>query len=482
MVALLSQDKITHRMKIAIPEFFPLINGKKFIPKPERIRFMTNPWTQSRSAKIHENIPNDVKLAVQSAVDAINGPWGSWTASDRRNLLFKLAQTLSVNKAHLARLEAQSGKPITQALEDIDACVDTFNYFASYIPKGSIWNDVTSVSYTIPEPIGVTALITSFNYPALLAVWKIAPCLAAGNTLIIKPSIQTPQSTCEMMNLFKDLCPPGVINCVLGGADIGMELVENENVACISFTGSTLVGRDIGAKCGTKRTILELGGKNCAIVCADVDIESTAIQIVNGAFSNMGQNCCGISKVYIHSSIHDAMLKRIVYHSRNLMIGDPSLSSTQFSALIDSNHFNNITTSIAIERETNPPLIGGNSIGSCTIPPTIFNHVADDSKLATMEIFGPVLAIMEPFDEIETAVSRANKTNYGLACGLWTNDIRTKEYVVKKMRVGMVWINKYNILPPFLPFGGRGHSGQGKELGEEGLAGYTFTKSVYSKL
>ncbi|KAJ1340007.1 hypothetical protein BSLG_005331 [Batrachochytrium salamandrivorans] len=487
------------------------------------------PSTETHLTTIQANVPGDIDSIVASARSALNaGPWGTaeWTGVRRRHentclhialksffpitlhALNAIADLIHTHSDHFAWLETLTGKPTTQSYEDIHACEHTLRYFASHADQinGRTYAfDAQFDSYTLKEPIGVCGLITSFNYPLLLAIWKIAPALAAGNTVIIKPAPQTPLSTLYLAQVIHEagILPPGVFNVVLGGADIGQALALHSDVNLISFTGSSHVGRLVAISCAQAspphKCMLELGGKNCVIVCADAELDLAVESVVDAAFANMGQNCCAASRLLLHRDIHDEFLTMLKKRTEALVIGDPFDKKTSQGPLIDQRQFESVSKFIELANATDAIRVisGGGRVGPIGyfLQPMILSGVPDNSPLATDEIFGPILSVLQPlslfivlplcvcaipFDTIEEAVARANKSAHGLAAGVWTNNLKWMQFATRRLNVGMVWQNYYNDIPPYLPLGGRKQSGYGTDLGIETLEAMMVTKSVHS--
>ncbi|KAJ3372370.1 hypothetical protein HDU91_003610 [Kappamyces sp. JEL0680] len=342
------------------------------------------------------------------------------------------------------------------------------------------------------DPLGLVGLIVSFNYPLcrtrrltlVLLSWKLAPALAAGNVVLAKPAPQTPHSARLLARLVEEmqLAPAGVFDIVEGDGRVGMELVQNVRVSKISFTGSTAVGKKIAVECAQllKPCTLELGGKNAAVVARDADLAATIPLLVDGAFTNAGQNCCALSLLYIHRSVYGPVLERLKQTTQQLRLGHPGDSSTEFGSLVDHAAYDRVAGLIrsAQDRRLECWTTGHQDRENRIIPPTIFTGVTLSDELAMQEIFGPVLCVMEPFDDWHTAVAEINSLRYGLASGIFTRDAATAEDFARKADTGMVWVNHWNDCPPHLPFGGFRDSGLGKELGVEAIRSFTKQKSV----
>ena len=477
-------------MKYSIQYTKPFIGTFNAIPglKPY---VLTSPVTEEPLASISGNQADHIDTAVAVSREALVS-WGSWTGAQRRIAMTRISDLMKTNKDELAYLESLGGKPIKQALGDIEASIECMRFFAGHAEaihgKYMAFNPQFQ-SFTIKEPIGVCGLISSFNYPLLLAIWKVAPALAAGNTVIIKPAIQTPLSTLLFAKLVSEAeLPSGVFNVVLGGAEVGEAIAKHPGIDMISFTGSTNVGRLVAsasALAGPRPCILELGGKNAIIVFQDANLEKAADSIVVGAFANMGQNCCAGSRLLVHSSVYDRVIALVKERVEKLVVGDPFDEATDLGPVIDKGQFDKVMRYIQIAKDTNLRcLSGGKRVGDrgYFVQPTVYTQVNDDSPLAKEEIFGPVLAILTSFDTIEEAIQRANASEYGLACGVFTSDLGKFQLCAKKIKAGMIWVNHYDDYPHYMPFGGLKHSGYGKDLGVESLDAFTVIKSVHAMI
>ncbi|KAI8068863.1 aldehyde dehydrogenase domain-containing protein [Thamnidium elegans] len=337
-------------------------------------------------------------------------------------------------------------------------------------------------TYTTREALGTVALITSFNYPLLLTGWKLAPALAAGNCAIVKPAPQTPLSSLALAELASDILPAGVLNVLPGGVQVSQALIDRTDKT--SFTGSTLVGQDIMRRASDRLTplTLECGGKNAVIVCKDSNLDQAVQDIAMGAFSNAGQNCCAISRVYVDEVIHDEFihkLTKVVKDNWKASIDSQNDTDNLYGPLIDMNQYERVKKYID-QRE--PTVVGEiNSVTATNgyfVPPTIYTQVQDTDAIASEEIFGPVLCILKPFKDLNEAIERVNKSPYGLASGIFTNDLRCAHEAANRIKAGVVWVNMYNIMPPSLPFGGRNMSGIGKDLGKTSLDEFSFEKTI----
>ncbi|KAG0203534.1 aldehyde dehydrogenase (NAD(P)(+)) ald5 [Mortierella sp. GBA30] len=470
----------------------PFINGK-FQPtlasSPVK-RPLYNPCTEELLETVNEASPEDVDLAVQSAQAALKGPWKDFSGKKRRNVLLDIAQALEQNMWKLTVLEAACGKPIAEAKFDIEESIECFRYFAGHADKLHGQNFATEdnhKSYTIRKPVGVCGLITSFNYPLVLAAWKIAPALACGNTIILKPAPQTPLSSLmlgELISQHTDL-PHGVFNVLPGGEAVGAAIVNHKGIHKCSFTGSGNVGRKVmsaAASSNLKPVTLELGGKSPLIVFADADLDQAVEDVFGAIFSNMGQNCCAGSRLFLQKGIEDAFLQKLKARVEKVKIGNSLDEAYEFGAMVDRLQFERVMSFFEKAKKEGRAdlLIGGKRHGDkgYFIEPTIYCNVDESSTLACDEIFGPVLSVMKPFSTLEEALQRANSTPYGLASGVWTKDLSKAEHCVQELQTGVTWVNCYNLCSSHLPFGGVKESGFGKDLGAESLNEYTTVKAV----
>lgn len=455
-----------------------------------------HPATGEVIAEVAEAGPREIDAAVQAARTALAGPWSRMTAAERGNLLWKIADAIEARGAELARLETlDNGKPIREAQIDIREVVDCFRYYAGWATKlhgetipvrGNILN------YTLREPVGVVGAIIPWNFPLLMAAWKVAPALACGNTVVLKPAEQTPLSALELAAIAHEVgLPAGVLNVVPGfGETAGAALVRHPDVDKIAFTGSTEVGKVIMREAaGTlKKVSLELGGKSPNIVFPDADLDAAARGAFAGIFYNTGQACTAGSRLLVHESVHDALLEKLVERAAKTVPGDPFDPKTRIGPLISQEQLDRVMGYIARGREEGAELLCGGERAlyqgeekGFWLQPTIFDRVAPEHTIAREEIFGPVLATLTFRDE-EEAIALANATIYGLAAGIWTNDIKRAHRVARAIQAGTVWINTYHPLDPASPFGGYKQSGYGRELGQYALDLYTQVKSVWVDL
>ncbi|ORY49481.1 betaine aldehyde dehydrogenase [Rhizoclosmatium globosum] len=459
-----------------------------------KARALFNPATLSPVSTVFEANEAQVNAAVESSASAFED-WRTWTGTQRRDALLGIAASMKENIDKLAECESLTGRPVTEAKMDVIASAECFTWFAGLADKLSSRSfslSPSTHSFTIREPLGVCALITSFNYPLLLAAWKLAPALATGNAVVLKPAHQTPLSTLLLASLSKDHLPPGVLNVVLGDSHIGSHLLANPNIAKASFTGSTLAGSRVaqnlagnGTTSFPRKATLELGGKNTIIIDESANLNAAIPFIIDAAFSNAGQNCCAGSRLLIHESLHKTVIDRLIQQiPLSLTAGDPTNPSTTFPPLTDAQSLTRIKS--LLSTHIHPPLIHHElkfplpNLPGHFLPPTLLSSVPDTSPLAQTELFGPVLTLLTPFTKITDAIKRANNVPYGLAAGIFTDSFKNANLAVEGLKAGFIWINNYNDVPPFLPLGGVKASGYGKECGFEAIDEFTSVKSVHA--
>ena len=490
-----STVSLPNHVDVALPELKLLIGNRWVAAESGRTFATINPSTGEAICQVAEADAVDVDAAVHAAREAFeHGPWRTMNASARGRLLYRLADLIEANAEGLAQLEAlDNGKPVSVARAvDVAKAVACYRYFAGWADKvhgKTIPIDGDFLCYTRHEPIGVVGQIIPWNFPMLMMAWKLAPALATGNTVVLKPAEQTPLSALRIGELILEAgFPAGVVNILPGfGPTAGAALASHMDVDKVAFTGSTEVGHlimEAAARSNLKPVTLELGGKSPNIVFADADLDEAVEGAHMGLFANQGQSCCAGSRVFVERSIYDAFVEKSVARARGRVVGDPFDPRTELGPLVDQSQFDKVMGYIESGRSDGATLAcGGDRIGDrgYFLRPTVFADVRDEMKIAREEIFGPVMSIL-PFHGVDEAVNRANGTPFGLAAAVWTRDIKKALAVSNGVRAGTVWINCYNVLDTRAPFGGFKQSGIGRELGEYGLQQYTQVKSVIARL
>lgn len=473
-----------------------LLINNRWVSSASGKTFVTvNPSTGEEICQVAEAGAADVDMAVEAARAAFEqGAWRKMKASERGRLLHRLADLIEKNAEELARLESlDNGKPFSVAKAvDIPKTIACYRYFAGWADKihgKTIPIDGDFLCYTRHEPMGVVGQIIPWNFPMLMMAWKLAPALATGNTVVLKPAEQTPLSALRIGELIVEAgFPEGVVNILPGfGPTAGAAIAGHMDVDKVAFTGSTEVGRlimEAAAKSNLKPVTLELGGKSPNIIFEDTDLDEAVEGAHMGLFSNQGQSCCAGSRVFVEEIIYDEFVEKSVTRARKRRVGDPFDPTTDQGPLVDQVQFDRVMGYVGSGiREGATLACGGNRVGDrgYFIQPTVFSDVEDGMGIAREEIFGPVMSII-PFKSLEEVITRANRTTYGLAAAVWTRDMKKALTVSNGVRAGTVWINCYNVMDTRSPFGGFKQSGIGRELGKYGLQQYTQVKSVIAKL
>nr|AGN03871.1 retinol dehydrogenase 2 [Aurelia aurita] len=455
-----------------------------------------NPCTGEKICDVQEGDKADVNIAVKAARDAfkLGSPWRTMDASEKGLLLIRLADLMERDREYLAKLETlDNGKPYSDSFgTDLALTIKCYRYYGGWADKihgKTIPTDGNFFNYTRREPIGVVGQIIPWNFPLLMQAWKLAPALCCGNTVVMKLAEQTPLTGLYVASLIKEAgFPPGVVNIIPGyGPTAGAAISEHMDVDKVAFTGSTDIGKIIqqaAGKSNLKSVTLELGGKSPNIVFADANVDE-AVELCHFAlFFNQGQCCCAGSRTFVEESIYDEFVKKSVARAQRRTVGNPMDKNTQQGPQVDKEQFEKILDLIDSGKKQGAKLsCGGKRVGDkgFFIEPTVFSDVTDDMRIATEEIFGPVQQIMK-FKDINEMIERANKTCYGLAAAVVTNDLNKALKVAHSVRAGTVWVNCYDVLNCQSPFGGYKMSGTGRELGEYGLEQYTEVKSVIIKV
>jgi len=455
-------------------------------------REIINPTDGSVLARVPEATADDVRQAIAAARAAFDG--GSWprlSGRDRGSILFRIAEAIRSRAATLAELDTRNmGKPIVEAEFDVSDAAHCFEYYgglATKIHGETLEVPDNALSMVVREPVGVVGQIIPWNYPLLMAAWKLAPALAAGCTVVLKPAEQTPLSALVLAEILESLdLPPGVVNIVTGDGPVaGATLVTDPRVDKIAFTGGVDTGRLVirGAAETIKRMSIELGGKNPNIVFADADFDAAVDGALFGAFANQGEVCSAGSRLLVERSIYDRMLDALVEKTARIRLGDPLDRETKMGPLVTSEHRDKVLEYIGVGRKEGRLLVGGGAPPNPElskgwyVEPTIFADVNNSARIAQEEIFGPVLVVI-PFSDEAEAVRIANDTPYGLAGAVWTRNVFRGIRVLKQIRAGILWLNTYHPTYNEAPWGGYKQSGFGRELGPYGLEHYLETKQI----
>ena len=467
-----------------------IINGKTRESLSGR-RFKTeDPATGETLALVAEGGEEDIQLAIDAAGQCLeSATWKKMSARERGSILYRWADLLEKNSQELALLESlDGGKPISSTRSsDVPGAIEVIRYFAGWADKisGTTLNLPGPYhSYTRREPVGICGQIIPWNYPMNMAAWKIAPAIAAGCTIVLKPAEQTPLSALAMGTLALEAgLPPGALNIVNGFGDCaGASLVGHSKVQKIAFTGSTATAQAIQRQTAMsmKRVSFELGGKSPNIVMKDADIEQAVEGCFGAIFSNMGQNCCAGSRLFLQESIYEEFLEKLLLKTSNRVIGDTMNPETEHGPQISREQRDRIAEYVESGKREGAKLLCGGRVADSPgyyFEPTIFSEVSDEMRIAREEIFGPVLCVMR-FTDPSEALRRANNSAYGLAAGVWTKSLSLAHKCAQELQTGTVWVNCYNNVDPGAPFGGYKMSGIGRELSEQAFQHYTEVKTV----
>src|SRR5216684_2170583 len=473
-----------------------LIDGQWVEAASGRSFAVYDPATGEVIASVPEGEKEDIDRAVRAARTAFDsGPWRKMTTSLRGRLMNKLADLMEQHAEEFAQLESlDNGKPASIArVADVPLAIDMFRYMAGWATK--IEGNTIPVSwpgtyfaYTLREPVGVVGQIIPWNFPLLMAAWKLGPALASGCTVILKPAEQTPLSALRLGELIMEAgFPEGVVNIVPGyGETAGAALAAHPDVDKVAFTGSTEVGKLIvhAATGNLKKVSLELGGKSPNVVFKDADLESAIPGAASAIFFNHGQCCCAGSRLYVEKAVYDRVVEGVAEHAKKIRVGSGLDPETQMGPLVSEEQLNRVCGYIeAGFSEGAKAIAGGRKAGDkgYFVEPTVLVNTRENMKVVQEEIFGPVVTAM-PFDDPEEILTRANDSNYGLAAAVWTRDISKAHRLADGLRAGTVWINCYNIFDAAMPFGGYKQSGWGREMGHDALNLYTQTKAVCTRL
>jgi acyl-CoA reductase-like NAD-dependent aldehyde dehydrogenase len=456
-----------------------------------------NPATGEVLAAVAEGGPADIDRAVKAAREAVDsGPWASMNPHRRSALLWRLADLIEAHADELAALEtADNGKPFFESRKvDLPSVVENFRYFAGMADKvhgATIPVAGPFLNYTLREPVGVVGCIVPWNFPLSLSAWKVAPALACGNAVVLKPAEQTPLTALRLGELAVEAgLPPGVLSVVPGfGETAGSALVRHPDVDAISFTGSTEVGRIVMREAAEtlKKVSLELGGKSPNIVFADASLKDAVRGATTGIFYGKGEVCAAGSRILVERAVHDEFVDALAERAGRMSVGDPMDPGTRLGAIVSQAQLERVMSYVEAGKEEGARLVAGGRRADWEgkgnfVEATVFTEVDPEMTIAREEIFGPVAAVI-PFDDLEDAVEKANRTIYGLAAGIWTRDVGKAHGVARRIKAGTVWINTYNQYDSASPFGGYKQSGFGRDLGwEAALEKYTQVKSVWVAL
>jgi aldehyde dehydrogenase (NAD+) len=467
-----------------------LIDGKRVPALSGRYFDTLNPATEQVIARVAEADAADIDLAVRSSRAAFEGAWGHMRAADRGHALLRLADLIRQNIDELVELESlDSGKPVSAIRrQDLPAVLDTLAYYAGWADKINgqvIPARPDALTYTVREPMGVVAAIVPWNFPLMIGMWKIAPALACGCTVVLKPAELTPLTALRIGELALEAgFPPGVLNVVPGfGKTAGQALVDHPDVDKVTFTGSPGVGRQIlrSAAGNLKRVTLELGGKSANVIFPDADLDAAVKAAGSGIFFNAGQVCSAGSRILVHEKIHDEVVERLAARASMIRLGDPKDSATAMGPLISAGQMKRVLDYIEVGKNEGARIAAGGTRHGDTgyfVNPTIFTGVEHDMRISQEEIFGPVAAVLR-FKDDEDAIRLANGTSYGLAAGVWTTDIGRGHRFAKRLKAGTVWVNTFGPTDVRLPWGGARDSGFGREHGESAIENFTEPKVVW---
>jgi phenylacetaldehyde dehydrogenase len=459
-----------------------------------------NPATGEALATVASGGPEDIDRAVRAARAAFDdGPWGRMTPSERGRVVWRIGDLILDHLEELAQLESlDNGKPLAVArAADVPLAADLFHYMAGWATK--IEGNTINISvpyapgaqfhaYTLREPIGVVGQIIPWNFPLLMAAWKLGPALATGNCVILKPAEQTPLSALLLAQLIAEAgVPDGVVNVITGfGETAGAPLAAHDGVDKVAFTGSNEVGKLIvqAAVGNLKKITLELGGKSPNVVFADADTDAAITGAANAIFFNHGQCCVAGSRLFVEKDRFDAVVDGVAEIAKSIKLGDGFVDDTQMGPLVSDEQLRRVTGYLDSGRADGAQVVtGGSRVGErgYFVEPTVITRTQRDMKIVREEIFGPVV-VAEPFQTLDEIASIANDTTFGLGAGVWTRDVSKAHAMAKRLRAGTVWINCYNVFDAALPFGGYKQSGWGREMGHEALNAYTEVKAVCTQL
>ncbi|GGP16669.1 aldehyde dehydrogenase [Oceanobacillus neutriphilus] len=469
------------------------INGEFVQSKNGETFENMNPATKEVLGIVQIGGKEEVDNAVKAARTALKGEWGTMPAKKRSQIIRKIGDLILERLPELAMLETlDTGKPLWLSKSvDIDRAANNFHFFADCVTttgNESYQQDDIAIHYSVRKPVGVVGLINPWNLPLLLLTWKLAPALAAGNTVVMKPSEVTPMTATVLVEICKEAgVPDGVVNLVHGLGETGAAITSHEDVDAIAFTGETVTGTAImkAAAPTLKKLSFELGGKNPNIIFADANLDETIETTLKSSFINQGEVCLCGSRIYVQREIYDSFLEKFAAKAKELKVGDPFESETLVGAMVSEEHYNKVVSYLDIAKEEGGKfLIGGNTLyeeKGFYIEPTIITGLNQDSRCVREEIFGPVVTVL-PFDTEEEVLEQINDTHYGLSASVWTTNVKRAASFSAQIEAGMVWVNTWFLRDLRTPFGGMKHSGLGREGGVHSMDFYTEQTNVTLKL
>ena len=468
-------------------EYVPSLSGK--------VKDNINPATEEVISQISQGGQEEVNEAVAAAKKALKGPWKKFTLDQRIAVIRKIGDIILERKDELAQLESlDTGKPIwLSTAVDISRSAFNFQFFADYLRSvgtEAFETDDVAINYSVRRPVGVVGIISPWNLPLLLMTWKLAPALAAGNTVVIKPASLTPTTATIMGEICKEAgVPDGVVNIVNGsGSVVGTGLTEHKDVDAITFTGETSTGQTImaaGAKT-LKKLSYELGGKNPNVIFADADLDEVIDTTLKSSFINQGEVCLCGSRIYVERSAYDEFIEKFVARTKELVVGDPFAPDTKVGALVSKDHYERVLSYVELAKEEGGTILTGGKRPEGLdkgyfLEPTIIVGLDRNCRVVNEEIFGPVVTVI-PFDTEEEVLDQVNDTDYGLSASIWTNDIRRGHRMAKEIEAGIIWVNTWFLRDLRTPFGGMKSSGIGREGGIHSFEFYSELSNVCIKL
>ncbi|MDM5196692.1 aldehyde dehydrogenase [Fictibacillus enclensis] len=488
--------KVSMSKGLILNDCLHFINGQYVSSVNGKVFKNVNPATEEEIGIVAEGGREEVDFAVREARKALNGPWKKLTLNDRSSIIRKIGDIILERVEELAEMESlDTGKPLWLAKSvDIPRAAYNFHFFADYmigIGTEAYQTDDVAINYAIRRPVGVVGLINPWNLPLLLLTWKLAPCLAAGNTCVIKPAELTPVTATVLGEICREAgVPDGVVNIVHGfGPDsAGQALAEHLDVNAISFTGETITGKTImaAASKSLKRLSYELGGKNPNIIFADSNVDEVIETTVKSSFINQGEVCLCGSRIYVERPVYEEFLQKFVAKTKQLVVGDPFDPKTKVGALIGEEHYERVTSYIQLAKEEGGQILTGGKRPEGLekgyfLEPTIITGLDRNCQVVREEIFGPVVTVI-PFDLEEEVIAQANDTHYGLSASIWTNDLRRAHRVAGQIEAGIVWVNTWFLRDLRTPFGGMKQSGIGREGGMHSMEFYSELTNICIKL